>query len=52
MDGACSTYEGDVQTGFSWGKLKETSHLEDSSVNWRIKLSWTFRNGMGVRGLD
>jgi len=52
VGGACGAYEGDAQTGFWWGNLKEISHLEDSSVNGRIILRWTFGNGMRVHVLD
>jgi len=52
MGGALSTYGGDVQAGFWWGNLREKSHLEDSSMNGKIILSCTFRNGMVVHGLD
>jgi len=52
MGGAQSTFGGDVHAGFRWGNLRERSHLEDSSVNGTIILSWNFRVGMGGHGLD
>ena len=35
-------------TGFWWGNLRERDHLEDSGVDGRIILRWTFRSGMWV----
>ena len=32
-----------MHTGFWWGKLPERDHLEDSGVDERIKLRWSFR---------
>ena len=52
MGGACSTYWGDVHIGFWRENLRERSYLENSNVNGRIILSWIFRNGMVVHGLD
>ena len=52
MGGAHSTFGGDVHAGFRWGNLRKRSHLEDSSVNGTIILSWNFKNGMGAHGLD
>jgi len=43
MGEACSRYEGEVYTGFRWGNLRETAHLEDSGVDGRIILRWIFR---------
>ena len=44
MGGACSAYGGirEVYTGFWWGNLRETDHLEDPCVDGRIILRWIF----------
>jgi len=42
---ACSTYWGEVYTGFWWGNLRGRDHLEDPAVDGRIILRWTFRKG-------
>jgi hypothetical protein len=34
---------GDVYTGFCWGNLRETDHLEDPGVEGRIILKQIFR---------
>jgi hypothetical protein len=34
----CSTYGGEVYTGFWWGNLTEGDHLEESGVGGRIIL--------------
>jgi hypothetical protein len=45
MGWVCSTYwKGEVYAGFWWGNLRERDHLEDPGVDWRIILSWIFRN--------
>jgi hypothetical protein len=33
---------GGVHTGYWWGDLKETDHLEDLDVDVRITLKWMF----------
>jgi hypothetical protein len=43
MGGACSTYGGEVYTGFRCGNLWKRDHLEDSGVDGRIILRWIFR---------
>jgi len=35
---------GEVYTGFWWGNLRESDHLEDPAVDGRILLKWTFRS--------
>jgi hypothetical protein len=40
MDRACSTYGGEVHTGFWLGNLRERDHLEDPGVDERIILKW------------
>ena len=40
MGRACSTYEGEVHTGFWWGKLREKDHLKDPGVDGWIVLKW------------
>jgi len=42
MGGACSTYGGEVYTGFWWGNLRERDHLYDPDIDGRI-LGWIFR---------
>jgi hypothetical protein len=34
---------GDVHTGFWWGNLRGRDHLQDSNIEERIILKWTFR---------
>jgi len=43
MDRACSSYGGEVYTGFWWGNLRERDHLEDPGRDGRIILRWIFR---------
>ena len=43
MGGACSTYGGEVYTGFLWGNLREGDHLEDPCVDEMIIFRWIFR---------
>jgi hypothetical protein len=43
MGGACSTYGGEVHTGFWRRNLKEKDNLEDPDANGRIILMWIFR---------
>ena len=37
--------------GVWWDNLRESVHLEDPGVDERIILKWTFKNGIGRRGL-
>jgi hypothetical protein len=39
--------ERDVHTGFWWGDLREGDHLEDTGVDGRTKLKWSFEKGQG-----
>jgi hypothetical protein len=34
---------GEVYTGLWWGNMRERDHLEDTGVDGRIILKWTFR---------
>jgi hypothetical protein len=43
MGGECSTYGGEVYTGFWWRNLRERDHLEDPGVGGRKILRQTFR---------
>ena len=38
--------------GFGWGNLRETDHLEDTSVDGRIIWRWIFREWDGGQWLD
>jgi len=42
----------EVYTGFWWGNLMETNHLEDPGIVGRIILRWIFRKWDGRNGLD
>ena len=42
--------EGEVYTGFWWGKLRERDHWGDPDVDGRIILRWIFRKSEGVVG--
>jgi hypothetical protein len=42
MGWACSTYGGEVCTGFWWGNLREGDHWGDPGVDRRIILGWIF----------
>jgi hypothetical protein len=43
MGGVCSTYGGEVCTGFWWGNLRERDHWGDPDIDGRIKFRWIFR---------
>ena len=51
MGRACSTYRGEVYTGFLWGNLRKRDHLEDPGVDGRITLRWIFKK-LVVRCMD
>jgi hypothetical protein len=36
MGRACSTYRGEVHTGFEWGNVREGGHLKDSGLDGRM----------------
>jgi hypothetical protein len=40
---------GEVHTGFWWGNLRESDHLEDPGIDGRIILKWMFRKSDGAR---
>jgi len=42
MDRSCDTYE--VFSGFWWGNITVTEHLEDLDVDERMILKWIFKN--------
>jgi len=52
MGGACSTYGGEVYTGFWWGNVRERDHLEDPGADGRTTLRWILGSGMWGYGLD
>jgi hypothetical protein len=52
MGGACSTYAGEVHTGFLGGDLREEDHLQDPGVDRRIILKWIFKEVGWGHGLD
>jgi len=52
MGGACSTYGGEVHTGFWWGSRRKRDHLEDPIVHGRIILRWVYRKWDREDGLD
>ena len=39
---------GEVRAGFWWGNLRQGDHLEDSGIDGRIILKWTFNKWEGV----
>jgi hypothetical protein len=43
MGRACSTYVGELFTGFWWENLREREHLGDRRVDGRIILKWIFK---------
>jgi hypothetical protein len=43
MGRTCSTYGGEVYTGFWLGNLRERDQFRDSSIDGRIILRWIFR---------
>ena len=47
MGGVCGTYEGEVQTGFWWGDLRERDPLEGVGVDERIILELVFKKYVG-----
>jgi len=52
MGGACSTYGGELYTGFWRRNLRERNNLEDPGVDGRIILRWIFRKCDVGHGLD
>ena len=51
MGEQCSTYGGEVYTGYWWGNVRERDHLGDPGLDGRIILRWIFRK-WDVRGMD
>jgi hypothetical protein len=39
---------GSVDTGFLWGNLIETNHLQDKGIDRRITLNGVFSSSMGM----
>jgi len=52
MGWACSTYGGEVYTGFWWGNLRERDQLGDLGVDGRIILKYIFKKWDMGNGLD
>jgi len=46
----CGT--GEMRTWFWWGDLRETAHVEDLRVDWKIILKLIFKKWDGEHGLD
>ena len=51
MGGACSTYGGEVYTGFWWGNQREREHLEDPGVDGRIIIKMDLQE-VGCGGMN
>jgi hypothetical protein len=52
MGRACSTYGGEVYTGFWCGNLRERDHLEDLGLDGRIRLKgilWKYKERAWIR---
>jgi hypothetical protein len=52
LGGALNTYgeRGEVHTGFCWGNLRESEHLEGPGIDGRIILKGMIMNSNGGRG--
>jgi len=51
MGGACSTYGGEVGTGFLWGNLRERDHVEDQSCKFEDNIKMDLQE-VGCEGMD
>jgi len=53
MGETCGMYgERKIHTGFRWGDLMETAHLEDLGVDGKIILNWIFKKWNGETWTD
>ena len=43
---------GEVDTGFWWGSLSETHHLEFTGIDSSLTLKWIFKKGCGMDWID
>ena len=51
MGGACSTYGGEMHTGFLWRNLRERDHLEEQSYKFEDNIKMDLQK-VGCEGMD